>query len=61
MRRSLGRRAKDEEDRTVDSSEKVEVVVDGKKASVPDPREDDALKRVLKDTGTLKEAKAPHN
>lgn len=46
---------------TVDSSGEVEVVVDGKKTSVPDPREDDALKRILKDIGKLKEAKAPNN
>jgi beta-glucosidase-like glycosyl hydrolase len=45
---------------TVDLSGKVDVVVDGRKTSVSDPREDDALKRVLTAIGKLKQTKAPN-
>ncbi len=45
---------------TVDTTGQVETIVDGRKIAVPDPREDDILKRVLRELGKLKETEAPN-
>ena len=45
---------------SLDSTEQMEFVGDGKKIPFPDSREDETLKRVLKELGTLKETKAPN-
>ena len=46
---------------TLNPTGEVEMIVDGSKVPVADPREDEALKRVLNELGKLKEPKSPNN
>ncbi len=46
---------------TIKATGQLEMIVDGKRISIPDPREDKTLKQVLRELGKLTDTKSPNN